>query len=265
MTPPGWYPDPWRQSWYRWWDGRQWTPWLHPPVPAAEGPARAAPTFPSPAVWYILAGSLLSILAATAVGEWLDFRENWHGIAVVYSVLFGSMVLWSQVISRRLGSGDLRADFGLRLRLEDLGWGILTFAAAMAARVVIVIVMPEETTNPMRDLDRALDFDRGVLFAFAVAAVVGAPIVEELVFRGVLQRGLTTLVGAPAAIGLQAIIFAGYHFVPSTGRFTPIYFLALAAFGVAAGIAVHLTGRLGPAMVAHVLNNALAIAVLAAM
>ena len=21
----GWYPDPWRQAWWRWWDGGQWT------------------------------------------------------------------------------------------------------------------------------------------------------------------------------------------------------------------------------------------------
>jgi uncharacterized protein len=264
MTPPGWYPDPWRQSWYRWWDGRQWTPWLHPPVEAEPVPEPTPRTFPRPAVWYILAGSLLSIFAATAAGEWLDFRENWHGVVVVYTVLFGSMVLWSQLVSRRLGTGDMRTDFGLRIRLEDIGWGVLTFVGAMAARVVIVLVMPQETTNPMRDIERALDFDRAVLLAFAVAAVVGAPIVEELVFRGVLQRGLTTMLGAPIAIGAQAVIFSAYHFVPSTGRFTPVYFLALVAFGVAAGIAVHYTGRLGPAMVAHVLNNALAVLVLAA-
>jgi RsiW-degrading membrane proteinase PrsW (M82 family) len=25
LAPAGWYPDPWRQAWWRWWDGRQWT------------------------------------------------------------------------------------------------------------------------------------------------------------------------------------------------------------------------------------------------
>jgi len=30
-TPPGWYPDPWRQHTWRWWNGA-WTGWTHPPT-----------------------------------------------------------------------------------------------------------------------------------------------------------------------------------------------------------------------------------------
>ncbi|MCX5046704.1 DUF2510 domain-containing protein [Aldersonia sp. NBC_00410] len=32
---PGWYSDPWVQAELRWWDGLQWTSWIHPsPTPA---------------------------------------------------------------------------------------------------------------------------------------------------------------------------------------------------------------------------------------
>jgi uncharacterized membrane protein YeaQ/YmgE (transglycosylase-associated protein family) len=24
-SPPGWYPDPWQQAWFRWYDGYQWS------------------------------------------------------------------------------------------------------------------------------------------------------------------------------------------------------------------------------------------------
>ncbi len=34
LPPAGWYPDPWRVTAQRWWDGRQWTPWEFPPAPS---------------------------------------------------------------------------------------------------------------------------------------------------------------------------------------------------------------------------------------
>ena len=42
---PGWYPDPWAQSWYRWWNGEAWTPSVHPRA-GGRGRAAAAPRQP---------------------------------------------------------------------------------------------------------------------------------------------------------------------------------------------------------------------------
>src|SRR5579872_1495099 len=43
-TPPGWYPDPWRVSPYRWWDGTSWTGNVSaPPSGAASDPSLAYP------------------------------------------------------------------------------------------------------------------------------------------------------------------------------------------------------------------------------
>jgi membrane protease YdiL (CAAX protease family) len=118
--------------------------------------------------------------------------------------------------------------------------------------------------DPVRDVGDSIDFEGATLLAFSVAAIVGAPIVEELIFRGVLQRGLTKLAGAPVAIGAQALLFSAYHFVPDGSGFSEFYFGALVVFGIAAGVAVERTGRLGPGMVAHAINNTLAMVVLAA-
>ena len=225
-------------------------------------PVHVSPTFPPIAALWILAGTLISIFAATLVAHRLEFRHNWEGVIVVYAVLFGSMTLWAWALSQSLGSGSLVRDFGFRLKGEDIGWGTLALVGAMIGRVVVVLVLPDETRNPMRDVDRAFRLDHSALIAFSVAALVGAPLIEELVFRGVLQRALTRFIGAPIAIVAQGFLFAAYHFVPSTGLFTVLYFLSLALFGVAAGIAAEYTGRLGPGMIAHMLNNALAVLIL---
>lgn len=267
-APPGWYPDPWRQSWYRWWDGTRWTPALYPaPVPVVVPPPKpphVSATFARLGAPAALVGTFLSILIARFVGEHVDIAADWLLVTVVYVVLFGLMTACAWGCSVLLGSGSLRRDFGVSIKVEDIGWGALAFAATMVARVVLIIVLSSEVDDPVRDVGDSIDFEGAALWAFSVAAIVGAPIVEELIFRGVLQRGLTKLVGAPVAIGAQALLFSAYHFVPDGSGFSEFYFAALVAFGVAAGVAVDRTGRLGPGMVAHAINNALAMVVLAA-
>jgi membrane protease YdiL (CAAX protease family) len=271
--PPGWYPDPWHESAYRWWNGTQWTPSVHPHAahlaapqyvyaPAPKAPHQSA-TFAPRAAFGILAATFLSILLATSVGDHLDFVADWLAVVVVYVVLFGAMYASVLVFSRTLGSGSVRKDFGLAIKAEDIGWGALAFAGTMVGRIVLAIFLSNLDDDPVRDVGDSLDLEGAVLLAFAVAALVGAPIVEELVFRGVLQRGLTKLAGAPVAIGLQAVLFSTYHFVPDGSGYSHFYFGALVVFGIGAGIAVDRTGRLGPGIVAHAINNAVAVTVLA--
>jgi membrane protease YdiL (CAAX protease family) len=262
--PPGWYPDPWRQSWYRWWDGGTWTPHLHP-VPGAVVAPRAphvSAVFSPVAAFGILVGTFLSILLANLVGDELDRGPAWLLVVIVYVVLFGAMTAWSLFFSWSLGSGSLRKDFGFSIKVEDIGWGAAAFAAMFVARIVLFVVLPEET-EPVRDVGDSIDLRGAVLAAFAVAAILGAPLIEELVFRGVLQRGLTKVVRVEIAIAVQAVLFAGYHFIPYGDGFTWFYFLALVIFGVVAGIAVDRTGRLGPGIIAHAINNSLAVFVMA--
>ena len=231
-------------------------------APAPTPPHESA-TFSPRAAFGILAATFAAILLATFVGDHLGGIADWMAVVVVYVVLFGAMYGSCVLFSRTLGTGSLRKDFGLSIKVEDIGWGALAFGATMAGRIVLAIFLSNIDDDPVRDVGDSLDLEGAVLFAFAVAALIGAPIVEELVFRGVLQRGLTKLAGAPAAIGLQAVLFSAYHFVPDGSGYSHFYFGALVLFGIGAGVAVDRTGRLGPGMVAHAINNAVAISVLA--
>jgi hypothetical protein len=221
-------------------------------------------TFSPLAALGIVVGTYVSILLTRFVLESVDLGSDWLTVVFAYCVLFGQMAGWCWVFSQLFGTGSLRRDFGLEIRVDDIGWGALAFAGTMAGRIILLIFLSNEVDDPVRDPGRSIDFKGAALVAFGVAAIIGAPIVEELVFRGVLQRGLTKLTGAPIAIVVQGLLFAAYHFVPNGENYSDFYFGALAIFGIAVGIAAERTGRLGPGMVAHAINNTLAILFLAA-
>ena len=79
--------------------------------------------------------------------------------------------------------------------------------------------------------------------------VVGAPIVEEIVYRGCLQTNLITSAGRSVGIVLAAAIFAAIHLAP-------VEFPGLFAFALLLGIAREKTGTLGLPIVTHFAFNA---------
>jgi uncharacterized protein len=260
---PGWYPDPWAESWYRWWDGREWTPSLQPAqvVVAEPRPPHTTRTFPAVAGPAILAATFAAIVFTRFVVDNIGISADWVVILIAYVILFGLMTLGAWLLSKALGTGSLRKDFGFRMKVDDIGWGALAFAGSFVSRLLLVPFLSDDT-DPVRDPGRTIDPHGAALAAFAIAALIGAPLIEELVFRGVLQRSLNKVVGPYIAIGAQALLFAAYHFVPNGSGYSHLYFGLLTSFGVAAGIVAERTGRLGPGMVAHFINNSLAVLVM---
>ncbi|MCB1027908.1 MAG: CPBP family intramembrane metalloprotease [Microthrixaceae bacterium] len=102
-----------------------------------------------------------------------------------------------------------------------------------------------------------------------VMVAVGAPIVEELYYRGVAQRTVVELAGGDEAdgfsmgavlgVGAVAAFFALSHV--STGD-DLIQLPGLTLVGVILGVLVWRTGRLGPAIVAHGVFNLCSLLVL---
>ncbi len=111
-------------------------------------------------------------------------------------------------------------------------------------------------------------FDTGKLLANAmtnrleqtavlVAVVVLAPVAEELLFRGVLFRGLTERLGIVASAVLSGFIFSAYHL-------DPVGFLPRFEIGIILALLVWKRGSLWPAIAFHAANNALAMILMAA-
>jgi len=111
-------------------------------------------------------------------------------VAILTSIGYGPSLVWCWYVSRRWGSRRLGADVGLRFRWSDAGWGPVIWIAALVAQIavaaLIIVLDVPLTSNTERISD--IDANRAYVIALAVTAVVAAPLVEEMVFRGVVMR-----------------------------------------------------------------------------
>lgn len=212
--------------------------------------------------------ALSSLLSALWLAVSGDKELDLAGQALSQVGLWAGMVGAVVVASRRKGTGSLADDFGFRIRWSDLALG------AMVAVAVQLLVLPAlsyllrpllgrpEVSGPVRDL---MDQSKGPAFLGLVASVaIGAPVVEELFFRGLLLRSLQRRLPDGAAVALSAVAFGLAHGSSLPADAVVLVIVSLTVFGaVLAALAIR-TGRLGPGMVAHALFNLVTILYLAA-
>jgi membrane protease YdiL (CAAX protease family) len=103
-------------------------------------------------------------------------------------------------------------------------------------------------TAEMIDKSRELMAKPAMHIAYAIAAVGFAPFAEEYLFRGLLFRALDREWGGWHAVLGSAAFFAIYH--------QPLSWLPVGLLGVANALLFKKTGRLAPAVVLHMVYNA---------
>ena len=160
------------------------------------------------------------------------------------------------IASRRFGTGVFVADYAARFRPIDLVGvpvGVLTQLALIPLLYVPLRALWSDTFSSEKLEERAQDLaDRATGFSvvlLVLVVVVGAPIVEELVYRGLLQRSMASVAGAVPALILTSIWFSLIHF-------SPVEYPGLFLAGLVFGAGVVITNRIGPAIVTHAAFNA---------
>ena len=86
------------------------------------------------------------------------------------------------------------------------------------------------------------------IVVLVLVVVVGAPIAEEILYRGVLQNGATALLGVFPGLVTTAAIFALVHF-------SPVEIPGLFAFALVLGLLRKKSGRLGLPIATHMAFN----------
>lgn len=176
-------------------------------------------------------------------------------LALTYPPLWLGFVGAPVVAARLKGNGWVQ-DFGARVRPTDIPLGI---ACGVAAQLVLVPLISwpvvklsgsswSDLEKPARDLaDKAVGPGGAALFFLIVA--IGAPLAEELFFRGLWQRSAIRRLGTWGGLALASVVFAATHF-------EPLQFPALIGAGAVFGYLAIRTGRLGPSVAAHMAFNA---------
>lgn len=204
---------------------------------------------------------LLSVLLALAAGGASLVLDLPLGVAVIAGIVAPWIGLagWPLLATSWRGNGP-RIDLGLRLTWSDVGLGaVVGIAGLLIAGVAALITQGVAGDFNSAAGEIALELQEegtGAMFAFAVAVMVGAPIVEEIAFRGMVfnsvrKRGL----GALWTILISAVLFAAFHL-------EPIRFFILLPIGVLYGWLRWRTGALGAPIIAHMVNNGPAAVVL---
>jgi membrane protease YdiL (CAAX protease family) len=208
----------------------------------------------------ILAQGLLAPALLALTGTSVDADPDTYPIGAValLSVPFWlTLVTWAVVCSRRWGAGP-RTDYRLRVRLLDLPVGLAIGAFAQGALVWLLywpIVRWTSLSSQSIEEDacslttRAQDGKGAGVLLFLLVVVVMAPLVEELYFRGMVLGALERRLAPVPAVVISAGVFALAHLQGAQ-------FPALLMFGLIAGALRVRTGRLAPAVLAHVGFNA---------
>jgi membrane protease YdiL (CAAX protease family) len=157
--------------------------------------------------------------------------------------------------SIRSGSGDLVEDYGIRFRSVDVigaPIGILTQLVLVPLVYIPLRELWPDTFSEDRLSETAEKLaDRatgGTVVLLVVMVCIGAPLVEELVYRGLLQRSFAARTSHVVAWLSAATWFTVIHF-------RPVEYPGLFAFALVTGACLMVTDRLGMSMVTHVAFN----------
>jgi len=228
-------------------------------------PAPPHPTLPVVAAVgavLVLSGSLIvskAVLDALVTFEWPIALY----VVLLALIGYGPSVWWCWWASRRWGTGDVRRDLGAVARWSDLAWGPLVWLVAIVGQLVIgaIVVAFDIPIAGNTEGVEELGADRAYVVSLVITAVVVAPVVEELVFRGVVLRGFRSVVAGPAAVLLQGLLFGVAHVDPVRGAGNVGLVLVLSGVGIVLGGAAYLFRRIGPTVVAHALFNGVVLVV----
>lgn len=180
--------------------------------------------------------------------------------------LLGTVVFASFVRGKR----SLRLDFGLQFRWLDILYGLtLGFFLRSIATVIEIAYFGRPAGGGVTFGPVVYDV-WWVLFPL-LAPVLVAPIIEELFFRGLLQRAVlkTSRRSAPAAsrlptfiaVAVSSLVFAAVHTLQAgTGTQMAVVGWSTLLLGIGLGALAAITGRLGGAVIAHVVFNGLGVA-----
>lgn len=184
-------------------------------------------------------------------------------VGIVDLALLSAPLLGAVIVAVRVSGDRFASAVGLRgFSWIDIVAGL---GIGLVARGLVESIAPSSGGVLLEDASGA----NAATIVALTGAVLVTPLMEELFFRGLLQRALSDAFAdaGPVIAGTVAVLvatatFTGLHAL-AAGPFVPVGLLfGAAAVGLGCGVLTLLTGRLAGALIAHVLFNAIGVALL---
>ncbi len=201
--------------------------------------------------WFFL--SLVAGMVAFSIGDTAGVSPTLKGLTTVFAVMLPwlAMAGWPLFSTMLKGNGP-SIDLGLRWSLRDIAWGLIYGVIALVTAIILGALTQAlfgEFSSAAGDLGEELSANKIVLVLFVLSVGVGAPIVEEICFRGLTFGALAKRRMAPwLTVLISAVIFAAFHL-------EPVRMILLLGIGLVLGFARWRTGSTTTAIVAHMVNN----------
>lgn len=196
---------------------------------------------------------LSMLLASLVLGLWAGLR----GVEVVtskmtfvcYLVQMLPVIGYIIYLRRKAGRGSA-IHLGIsQVNLPMVLWGVLLIIASGIVIEPILGLFPTEGYDAVKD---AIGLGGWAI----LSAVVAAPIVEEILFRGLILESCRERFGRTTAVFVSAFLFGLIHIVP-------LQVVNAFVVGLILGYVYLKTGSLLSAMIIHAVNNAIAYATMA--
>ena len=220
--------------------------------------SRRAPASPG---LLVLAGLLSLSLASSLVLLAFQLTMGVSLGAVLVALLGGSVALLVVGLVATSVIDQEPAQIGPLLSTpKAIGLGALYGLAGAPRLAALVAVLVTLAGLPLRTASKAFGLEPAWgpvgVGLFLAAAVVVAPVAEEMLFRGVLLPWLVRWMRPAAALGWSSVVFAIGHLYYGAGA------LLIAYYGLVLGWARLRTGKLWAPIILHALLNGTTAAVL---
>lgn len=192
-------------------------------------------------------------LGATPSAPGLSLSEG----LILQMPLWLGLLVFPWAMSRHRGMSFAGAT-ALTQKVRDIPIGLAVGAAAQIVAIPLLylalspLIDTDDLSDPARMLADKANDPLGIALLVLIV-LIGAPLVEEIFFRGVLFATLRDRCKPWVMVAVTSLVFMVFH----VGQL--LQYPGLLLFGVLAGLMYYKTGRLGAAIWTHVGFNAVTV------
>lgn len=194
--------------------------------------------------WGIVGMAVLSMILFSPVNLIMENIVGKEMSFLIYYLLAMGVPFFvaNRLRKKKTGASVYNFDFGTAKIIVLVSITIIAIQMGIVSPVANLIPMPEI----MKDLFLELANQNGV-FSF-MAIVIAAPILEELIFRGIILNGLLKKYSPIKSIIVSSVLFGIVHL-------NPWQFVSASIIGLFSGWIYYKTQKLTLSIIIHMVNN----------